>query len=43
MIFSEDYTDGCIGIVPMNRLFNVPGPTILESAAVQIRTSSVNA
>jgi hypothetical protein len=41
--FSEDYTDGGIGIVPMSRLFNVPAPTILELAAMQIRVLSGHA
>jgi hypothetical protein len=30
MIFSEDYTDGCIGIVPMMPAFQRTGPNHLR-------------
>jgi hypothetical protein len=36
-IVSEDYTDGCVVIMPMSRIFDVLTLTILELAAVQIR------
>jgi len=43
MIFSEDYTDGCVVIMSMSRIFDVLAPTILELAAVQIRILPGNA